>query len=80
MIITIHVKNVVFIIEYIFNYLIVMLLTSLFHNENKILAHALKFLHTSVEDAICVFSAGILNTIRVLESILQNTIQSYFGF
>lgn len=57
-----------------------MLLTSLFHNENKILAHALKFLHTSVEDAICVFSAGILNTIRVLESILQNTIQSYFSF
>lgn len=54
-----------------------MLLTSLFHNENKILAHALKFLHTSVEDAICVFSAGIF---RVLESILQNTIQSYFGF
>lgn len=57
-----------------------MLLTSLFHNENQILAHVLKFLHTSVEDAICVFSAGILNTIRVLESILQNTIQSYFGF
>lgn len=57
-----------------------MLLTSLFHNENQILAHALKFLHTSVEDAICVFSAGILNTIRVFESILQKTIQSYFGF
>lgn len=69
MIKTIHVKNVVFIIECIFNYLIVMLLKLLFHNENQILAHALKFLHTSVEDAICVFSAGILNTIRVLESI-----------
>lgn len=78
--ITIHVKNVVFIIECIFNYLIVMLLTSLFNNENQILAHALKFLHTSVKDAIYVFSAGILNTFRVLESILQNTIQSYFGF
>lgn len=57
-----------------------MLLTSLFHNENQILAHALKFLHTSVEDAICVFSAEIVNTFRVLESILQKTIQSYFGF
>lgn len=80
MIITIHVKNVVFIIECIFNYLIVMLLTLLFHNENQILAHFMKFLHTSVEDAICVFSAEIVNTFRVLESILQKIIQSYFVF
>lgn len=57
-----------------------MLLTSLFHNENQILAHFMKFLHTSVEDAICVFSAEIVNTFRVLESILQKTIQSYFVF
>lgn len=51
-----------------------------FHNENQILAHFMKFLHTSVEDAICVFSAEIVNTFRVLESILQKTIQSYFVF
>lgn len=56
-----------------------MLLKLLFHNENQILAHFLKFLHTSVEHAICVFSAEIVNTFRVLESILQKTI-SYFVF
>lgn len=57
-----------------------MLLTLLLHNENQILAHFIKCLHTSVEDAICVFSAEIVNTFRVLENILQKTIQSYFVF
>lgn len=49
-----------------------MLLTLLFHNENQILAHFMKFLHTSVEDAICVFSAEIVNLSRFREYITEN--------